>query len=186
MLITSAVSLELFEKDKVERVKATYRAFVEMKKDMSFRKMDLAKLEKNLGNQKKIEENFNIFLTKLDSNPILSKMKQTTPDFTKLKLSTMGMDCPLVYYIERLKSVGSLVHSDLATASNYKFSKQGSDTLVMKVGDMEYTFIKAGNGFVNVAVIKGKNSLGKLETSKNTIGNNWHAMELCLQHQNMR
>lgn len=177
-------SSNLFDKDKINRLNTVYASIIDLQKTQYNIEQNLAKTEKKLGHSKARDEKFAKFLTTIDSNSVLSKLKQAAPDFIQTKLSTMNMTCPLIYYIEALQNFGSITNSTLADTSNYKFSKKDANTLVMKAGNMEMTFVKSGD-IVNATVMKGKNQKGQTETSTNTFGNNWHAMEACLQQQDM-
>lgn len=177
-------SSNLFEKNKVNRVNNSYSLVSYLQKQQFSMKLHLAKAEEELNDNKAKEEKLKKFLSSIDSNPVLSKLKETAPDFLPTKFNTMNITCPLVYFIEGLHNFGSITNSTLSSASNYKFNKRNSNTLVMKAGDMEMTFVKSGNT-VNLTSMTSKNKKGKTETSTNTLGNNWYATKICLQQQNM-
>lgn len=45
-------------------------------------------------------------------------------------------------FVQFLKENAAMFNSDFAFADNYQFKKKGADTLVLTVGDIEYTFLK--------------------------------------------
>lgn len=50
--------------------------------------------------------------------------------------------CPIIFFVQFLIEDAAKFNSDFASANNYQFKKKDADTLVLTVGDIEYTFLK--------------------------------------------
>lgn len=110
-----------------------------------------------------------------EDNPIIRKMQQAAPDFMRVKVNK----CPIIFFVQFLIEDAVKFNSDFASANNYQFKKKGADTLVLTVGDIEYTFLKKGKNSADVIVVKDVDQWGNQIINKSTILNNIDVSSSC-------
>lgn len=89
----------------------------------------------------------------------------------ELKYST-AYPGSMTVFVQFLKENAAMFNSDFAFADNYQFKKKDADTLVLTVGDIEYTFLKKGKNSADVIVVKDVDQWGSQIINKSTILNN--------------
>lgn len=102
-------------------------------------------------------------------------MQQAAPDFMRVKVN----ECPIIFFVQFLKENVAMFNSDFAFADNYQFKKKGADTLVLTVGDIEYTFLKKGKDSADVIIVKNIDQWGNQIINKSTILNNIDVSSSC-------
>lgn len=138
-------------------------------------------------NDGRAQRNLEKLISEIDSYPVLNKVKKSAPDYLRTEINGIieGLECPLLFFVEKLKSDWSIVYSDFGSTDNYKFTKKGNNILIMKVGSgFEITFEREGNRLIPIQ-IKGDDKYGDKITSKNTLANNWRISDICLSNKRM-
>lgn len=171
---------EALKSAEIERIVQDYESLAEQKEVLYKKKEEFIKLGRAAAQQKQTDDKLNSILSEIVSNPVLSKMKQVAPDFMRSQIE----DCPIIFFIQALKDWGALTNSDLSSASNYKFTKNGKNTLVVKAGEAEFIFVKKENNKLDVTVLKDKDEWGNTVTSKNIFANNVQVLSVCGGYQN--
>ena len=164
---------EYFDKNDGNRIVADYQT-VARQKEKNMPKIEKFKeLKSDISSQNQINRKIAALL--FGDNPIIRKMQQAAPDFMRVKVN----ECPIIFFVQFLKENAAMLNSDFAFADNYQFMKKGADTLVLTVGDIEYTFLKKGKNSADVIVVKDVDQWGSQIINKSTILNNIDVSSSC-------
>lgn len=139
---------EYFEKEKVEKILENYILKDELKSvedKLEDKKAEIKKQER--------EKEYKNYLSKLENDPLMQKLKAVAPDFYNLPIYESEI-CPSVFdFVRGLQKtlqnaalVGNKKISDLYFEKNYTFQKKDNNTLVIKIENEPIcTMVKQNN-----------------------------------------
>lgn len=162
-----------FDKNNGSRIVADYQTVARQKEKNTPKIEKFKELKSEISSQNQMNKKIAALLS--GNNPIIRKMQQAAPDFMQVKVN----ECPIIFFVQFLKKNAAMFNSDFAFADNYQFKKKGADTLVLTVGDIEYTFLKKGKNSADVIVVKDVEQWGNQIINKSTILNNIDVSSSC-------
>jgi len=164
---------EYFDKNDGNRIVADYQTVARQKEKNTPKIEKVKELKSEISSQNQMNKKIAALLA--EDNPIIRKMQQAAPDFMRVKVN----ECPIIFFVQFLKENAAMFNSDFAFADNYQFKKKDADTLVLTVGDIEYTFLKKGKNSADVIVVKDVDQWGSQIINKSTILNNIDVSSSC-------
>lgn len=164
---------EYFDKNDGNHIVVDYQTVARQKEKNILKIEKFRELKSEISSQNQINRKIAALL--YGDNPIIRKMQQAAPDFMRVKVNK----CPIIFFVQFLKENAAMLNSDFAFADNYQFKKKGADTLVLTVGDIEYTFLKKGKDSADVIVVKDVDQWGNQIINKSTILNNLDVSSSC-------
>lgn len=164
---------EYFDKNDGNRIVADYQTVARQKEKNTPKIEKFKELKSEISSQNQINRKIAALLA--EDNLIIRKMQQAAPDFMRVKVNK----CPIIFFVQFLIEDAAKFNSDFASANNYQFKKKDADTLVLTVGDIEYTFLKKGKDRADVIVVKDVDQWGNQIINKSTILNNIDVSSSC-------
>lgn len=164
---------EYFDKNDGNRIVADYQTVAWQKEKNTAKIEKFKELKSEISSQNQMNKKIAALLS--GDNPIIRKMQQAAPDFMRVKVN----ECPIIFFVQFLKENVAMFNSDFSFADNYQFKRKGADTLVLTVGDIEYTFLKKGKDRADVIVVKDVDQWGSQIINKSTILNNIDVSSSC-------